>query len=176
MFRESFAALALGAAVAMSNAAPLSPELAARVPVIAGLAADWAERYAAESLAAGRPLSAAERELAARVGVREPARIRIRMAPELPAPTEPLLVAAAARIGLMPQAASGMTLGYAVILRAGSENDHRLLAHEFRHVAQYEARCGIRPFLAEHIPHLMQHGYEDSPYEVDARAHEVAAR
>ena len=176
MFRETLAALALGAAAAMSNAAPLSPELAARAPTIAALAADWAERYAAESLAAGRPLSAAEQEIARRVGVREPARIRIRLAPELPAPTEPLLVAAAARIGLMPQAASGMTLGYAVILRVGSENDHRLLAHEFRHVAQYEARGGIRPFLAEHIPHLMQHGYEDSPYEVDARAHERAGR
>jgi len=176
MFRESFAALAMGAAVAMSHAAPLSPEIAARAPHLAALAADWAERNAAESLAAGRPLSAAEVEIARRVGVREPARIRIRLAPELPAPTEPLLVAAAARIGLMPQSASGMTLGYAVILRVGSESDRRLLAHEFRHVAQYEARGGIRPFLAEHIPHLMQHGYEDSPYEVDARAHERAAR
>lgn len=176
MFRESIAALVTGVAVTMAQAAPMSPEIAARAPAIAALAADWAERYGAESLALGVRISAEQQELARRVGVKDPSRIRIRLVDELPGPNEPLLQAAAARIGLMPQAASGMTLGYAVILRKGSRHDRRLLAHEFRHVAQYEARGGIRPFLAEHIPHLMHHGYEDSPYEVDARAHERAAR
>ncbi|HUP96678.1 MAG TPA: DUF4157 domain-containing protein [Usitatibacter sp.] len=174
MLRASLVTIVMGAAV-MSHAASLSPEVATRAPVIAALAADWAERYSAESLAQGRPLAMNEIELARRVGVREPGRIRIRVVSELPAPAEPMLVTAAARIGLTPQAASGMTLGHAVIVRRGSESDLRLLAHEFRHVAQYESRGGIRPFLAEHIPQLMQHGYENSPYEVDARAHEKAA-
>ena len=176
MIRESLAALAFGAAAAMSYAASIPSEVAARAPGLIALVGDWAERYSAESLALGRPLTARETEVARRVGVREPQRIRVRAMPELPAPNEPMLVTAAARLGLTPQTASGMTLGYAVIVRNDSAADLRLLAHEFRHVAQYEARGGIRPFLAEHIPHLMQHGYENSPYEVDARAHEHHAR
>ena len=70
------------------------------------------------------------------------------------------------------QAADGMTLGYAVLVKRGAERDARLLRHELRHVAQYESAGGIRPFLAIHIPDLMRHGYRDSPFERDARAHE----
>ena len=82
-------------------------------------------------------------------------------------------MAAAGRIGLMPQAADGMTLGYAVLIKRGAEADERLLRHELRHVAQYESRGGIGPFLAEHIPALLEHGYAGSPFERDARAHEL---
>jgi len=102
-----------------------------------------------------------------------PEKVRVQVVEELPAPQDPVLVAAAGRIGLMPQAASGMTLGYAVLLKRGAEKDTRLLSHELRHVAQYEEKGGIRPFLAVHIPQLMQFGYEDSPFERDARAHET---
>jgi len=173
MIRETFLALAMATAPVVTFAASIPPELAARVPVLASLAADWAERYAAESIAAGTPLDSRQAAIARQVGVRDPSRVRIRVVEELPAPTEPRLVAAAGRIGLMPQAASGMTLGYAVILRRGAEADLRLLSHELRHVAQYEEHGGIRPFLAEHIGHLLQFGYEDSPFERDARAHEA---
>jgi Domain of unknown function (DUF4157) len=173
MIRETLLALAMAAVPAVAAAAELPAELAARVPAIAAAAADWAERYAAESLASGRALTASEQELARSVGVREPSRVRVRVVDVLPSPDHPMLVAAAGSVGLMPQAASGMTLGHAVILRHGAEGDRRLLSHELRHVAQYEARGGIRPFLAEHIPGLLQFGYEGSPFEVDARAHEV---
>ena len=57
----------------------------------------------------------------------------------------------------------------------GWEDDLRILSHELRHVAQYEQAGGIAPFLATHLANLAQHGYHDSPYEVDARAHELEA-
>ena len=162
MIRETLLALAMAAIPAVASAQALAP-----------LAADWAERLAAESIAAGRSLTAREQEIARRVGVRDPAKVRVRVVEELPAPGDPRLVAAAGSIGLMPQAASGMTLGYAVLLKRGAETDSRLLSHELRHVAQYEAQGGIRAFLALHVPHLMQFGYDDSPFERDARAHEI---
>ena len=164
MIREMLFALGAGAAVAAH---------AADVSAIPALAADWAESYASQSLAQGEALAPAQIAIARRVGVREPSKVRIRVVDELPAPQDPRLVAAAGRIGLMPQAASGMTLGYAVLLKRGTENDTRLLSHELRHVAQYEQQGGIRPFLAVHIPHLMKFGYDDSPFERDARAHEI---
>jgi hypothetical protein len=70
---------------------------------------------------------------------------------------------------------AGLTLGYVVFVRGGFEADIRLLSHEFRHVAQYEACGGIPNFLAAHLRHLVAFGYEDSPFEVDARAHEIHA-
>jgi len=172
MIRETFLALAMATIPAVASSQPLDPEAAARVPQLAALAADWAERFAAESVAAGRALTQGEKAIARRVGVKDPSKVRIRVVDVLPAPGDPRLVAAAGRIGLMPQSASGMTLGYAVLLTRGKEADARLLSHELRHVAQYEAHGGIRPFLALHIPHLVQFGYDDSPFERDARAHE----
>jgi hypothetical protein len=67
-----------------------------------------------------------------------------------------------------------MTLGHAVFVRRGLERDARLLSHEFRHVAQYEEAGGIAGFLARHLVDLAADGYENSPYEVDARAHELS--
>ena len=167
MIREMLFALGAGAAMAAN---------AADIAAVSGLAADWAESYASQAIAHGTPLGDAQVAVARTVGVRDPARVRIYVVDELPAPKDPVLVAAAGRIGLMPQAASGMTLGYAVLLKRGAQDDARLLSHELRHVAQYEEKGGIRPFLAVHIPQLMQFGYEDSPFERDARAHEISRR
>ena len=157
--------LALAASVALCARA-------AETDAIARLAADWAEAQAQGSLAQGRPLTPTQAALAREVGVLHPSRVRIHLVKTLPAPRDPALTTAAGRIGLMPQAADGMTLGYAVLIKRGAENDTQLLRHELRHVAQYEREGGIRPFLAKHIPDLMRHGYRESPFERDARAHE----
>ena len=146
---------------------------AADLQVVARLAADWAETQAGQSLALGVELTSAQAAMARAVGVRDPAKVRVHVVDALPAPRDPALTTAAGRIGLMPQAADGMTLGYAVLIKRGAEDDMRLLRHELRHVAQYEQAGGIGPFLAAHIPDLMRYGYRDSPYERDARAHEV---
>ena len=167
MVREMLLAAAAGATFVVH---------AADVAAVSRLAADWAQTYAAQSLAQGAALTPKQVAMATQVGVRDPSKVRIRVVDELPAPQDPTLVAAAGRIGLMPQAASGMTLGYAVLLKRGAQNDSRLLSHELRHVAQYEAKGGIGPFLAIHIPQLMQFGYDDSPFERDARAHEIRSR
>ena len=165
MIRHTIFALAATLGLAAQAADPST---------IATLAAEWAETQSAQSLAQGVPLTRAQLAMAQAVGVVHPSKVRLRLVDELPAPDHPALVAAAGRIGLMPQAADGMTLGYAVLIRRDAENDEKLLRHELRHVAQYESRGGIRPFLAEHIPALLRFGYAASPFERDARAHETA--
>ena len=87
-------------------------------------------------------------------------------------PVEPILKAAASKAGLVPASAGGMTLGYGVVMVRGEQSDLRLLSHELRHVAQYEACGGIAPFLSRHLAHLAEFGYRDSPFERDARASE----
>jgi hypothetical protein len=167
---ESFAAPGALPLPPPSNAA-----LEAQLPLLAPRAVTWAQGMAEKAAHAGVPLSPALEALARRAGVREPERIRIVVLDEIPLPQEPLLKAAALKVGLSSSDAAGMTLGFAVFLRRGYEKDIRVLSHEFRHVAQYEACGGIGGFLAVHLADLVAFGYEDSPFEVDARAHEVAA-
>jgi hypothetical protein len=155
--------------------APGPKTLAAQLPVIAPRAIEWAQRMAADAARSGTPLSAALQDLARKSGVRQPESIRLVVVDEIPLPDEPALKAAALKVGLSQSSAAGLTLGYAVVVRRGYQNDIRLLSHEFRHVAQYETCGGIRKFLAQHLAHLVEFGYEDSPFEVDARAHEINA-
>jgi hypothetical protein len=123
-------------------------------------------------MGAGRVATPAEQAIARSVGVRDAARIRIAVVDGIDLPEGPLMRRAGALAGLDRVAADGLTLGYAVVLRRGEEANPRLLSHEFRHVAQYEACGGIAPFLASHLGHLLAVGYERSPFEADAEAHE----
>lgn len=166
----SIAALAASCALLPVPAADDVP-----LEAIAPRAVAWAERLASGATVQGVPLTAEQRRIAAAVGVRHPEEVRLLVVERIPLPDEPLLEAAAVKVGLSSSSAAGLTLGHAVIVRRGWERDLRILSHELRHVAQYEAAGGIPAFLATHLAHLARHGYRDSPYEVDARAHELDA-
>lgn len=133
----------------------------------------WAEAQAAETLSRGEPLTDAELRLARAVGVRRPERIRLVEVPELPLPGDPELRAAALETGLIGPQMAGSTLGYAIHVVEGHRTS-RLVSHECRHVHQYEAAGSIAAFLTEYLRQIVEHGYEDAPLEVDARAYELA--
>jgi hypothetical protein len=182
MFREirrtlARAAMGLALAARAANAAWASndmdrQQLAAQLPLIAERTIEWAKAVEAKSLAGGATLTLEQQKLARSVGVRNPERIRLLVVDRIPLPDEPVLAKAAEGVGLSQSWAAGLTLGHAVIVRRGFERDPRLLSHEFRHVAQYETVGGIGPFLVSHLRSLVEVGYEKSPFEVDARAHE----
>ncbi|HET9652355.1 MAG TPA: hypothetical protein VFP36_09195 [Usitatibacter sp.] len=163
----------LASAAPASPASPAGPNISAQLPALAPRAIAWAEQQSAMVAKSGVALTPAQQQLARRVGVREPQRIRLLVVDRFPLPEEAEVRAAAMRIGLARPTIIGLTLGHSVMVRRGYERDARLLSHELRHVSQYEARGGIAPFLAQHLKDLAQFGYEDSPFEVDARAHEV---
>ena len=153
-----------------------STDITRELPVMTPRVIDWAERLAYRSLREGAALEPRFAEIARSMGVRDVQKVRIVVVDQIPLPEDPHLKVAAGSVGLAQGSAAGMTLGHAVIVHRGYERDVRLLSHEFRHVAQYEAAGGIRPFLLVHLPQLVEFGYEDSPYEVDARAHEIEGR
>jgi hypothetical protein len=153
----------------------MSSDLAAQLPVLGPRAIEWAVGLSTAAHAAGVALIPDLVALAWHVGVKHPERIRVCRVERVPLPTEPELARAAEQVGLAEGEMLGLTLGYVVFLRRGSESDPRLLSHEFRHVAQYEACGGIPQFLFTHLNHLVAFGYQDSPFEVDARAHEIHA-
>jgi hypothetical protein len=146
--------------------------LRAALPLLAPLAVDWAKRLEADAAIAGQPLDEAGQQIARQVGVQRPERIRIVVSDEMPYPEHPMLRAAALQTGLLGPSMAGLTLGYAVFIREG-EVSRRLMSHEFRHVAQYEAAGSIDQFLPAYLQQVVEVGYHAAPYEVDARRHEI---
>ena len=149
------------------------PVLASDMSSLAPRAIAWAEQQSARVALSGSKLTPEQVALARSVGVQHPERVRIEVVEQFPLPQQADVKAAAMRIGLARPSIVGLTLGHSILLRRGYEKDLQLLSHELRHVWQYESRGGIAPFLTQHLQDLARFGYEDSPFEVDARAHEV---
>lgn len=141
------------------------------LPRLLPLATAWAEAEARAGWQRGQPLNGAGCTLARKVGVASPERIRVLHVAELPMPRDPLLRDAARAMGLLGPAFTGLTLGHTIFLREASP-PISLLAHECRHVAQYESFGSIARFLATHLHDVARVGYWDSPLEQDARAFE----
>jgi hypothetical protein len=142
------------------------------LPGLVPLAIDWARRAAAQAGEAGQALDAAGVDIARQVGVARPEDVRVVVAGEMPFPEHPLLRAAAVEVGMLGPHMAGLTLGHAIFIREG-ELSARLLSHELRHVAQYEAAGSIEAFLPVYLAQVVDYGYEAAPYEVDAREHEI---
>ena len=152
----------------------MSFNLAAALALLTPKAIEWAEHCSGEIAACGEPLNAHGIELALKVGVASPEKIRLSVVAQLPFPTDPELRQAALQAGLLGPSMIGLTLGHSIYICNG-HNSSRLLSHECRHVQQYEQAGSIAAYLAKYLQQIVQFGYRDSPYEVDARAHELDA-
>ena len=114
-----------------------------------------------------------EMVLAKSVGVQFPENIRVMIVPEMPIPSDPQLKMAGLQTGLLGPHTIGLTLGYSILIRHGHHST-RLLSHECRHVFQYEKVGGISLFLPQYLETIVEHGYNNSPFEIDARVNEGA--
>ena len=147
-------------------------DLGAELPRLLPKAIAWAEREAAAAQTSGVPLSASGVRLARHVGVRKLELVRIVEATTLPFPSDPELALAAVQTGLLGPGMVGLTLGHAVFILKGHASN-RLISHECRHVHQYEIAGSIAAFLPLYLEQIAAYGYEEAPFEVDARAHET---
>jgi len=132
----------------------------------------WAEARAKKAADVGDALTAAEQEIARRVGVGQPELVRVEIVSSLPLPEDPMLRTAALSAGLLGPGMVGLTLGYSIFICRGHK-DRRLLSHELRHVYQYEQHGSIAAFLPIYLKQIVEVGYANSPLEADARAHEI---
>lgn len=142
------------------------------LPRLMPRAVAWAEVVAAHVASTGEPLDASGLSDAKTVGVQRPERVRVLMVDHLPLPSDSDLQAAALETGLLGPTMTGLTLGHSILIRHG-QMSRRLLSHECRHVFQYEQAGSIAEFLPLYLQSIMQVGYFDSPFEKDARAHEM---
>ena len=132
----------------------------------------WSLKLNANVIAKGKSLSLCQAADAVEVGVKKPDAVRILRVPSLPEPDCPQLRHLAKQVGLDLTRSQGMALGYAVLIRHSALGDRRVLRHELRHVAQFEAAGSLSHFLEEYLAQVVLHGYRDAPFEVDARRHE----
>lgn len=139
------------------------------LPDIVPKAIAWAKAQSESVLASGLPLSEGGIQIARRVSVNAPERVRIQWVTRLPVPSDPAFhpLLDSTRLADM----DGLTLGYAIFL-VQERTDLKLIAHELRHVHQYERLGGIDGFMPVYLEEIRLFGYKDAPLEIDARAHE----
>ena len=147
-------------------------DLQSLLPTLLPSAIACAEAQAARGIQARSALSQSGEVVARKVGVSRPDLVRIAVVDALPMPEDPMLRAAALQTGLLGPGIAGLTLGYAVFVWRGQET-WRLLAHELRHVFQYEQAGSIAQFLPVYLGQIAQYGYSNAPLEQDARQFEA---
>jgi len=141
-------------------------------PLLMPRAIDWCEGIARRVARDGVPLTATALEDAQTVGVQRPERIRVLVVEAFPLPSDVLLASTAAALGFLGAATAGLALGYSILVRRGRLS-RRLLSHECRHVAQFEAAGSLAEFLTAYLEAIAAFGYDDCSYEEDARRHEL---
>ena len=146
-------------------------DLAAVLPKFLPQAIEWVEIRSAEIISKGKPLTAAGIKVARSVGVLDPKRIRVELVESLPLPDDQMLRDVALQTGLIDPDMAGGTFGYG-IYACKDQATNRLLAHECRHVFQYEVAGSIAAFLRAYLKEIVENGYFECPFEVDARQYE----
>jgi hypothetical protein len=149
-------------------------EFAERLPELLPRALEWAEQQSRVILRLGQPLSAPGLSLARAVGVAHPDQIRVLVVPHIPAPEDPEIKQLALEQNVIGPGTHGLTLGYGIFIQEGQYGP-QLISHECRHVYQVETHDGLASFIPAYLKQIAEFGYDDAPYEIDARAQERTA-
>jgi hypothetical protein len=133
------------------------------------LAVAWAADQESAILRSGVPLTESQVADARQLGVIFPERARVLRVTQIPTPTHPILLAAAAATNLISPFTAGMTLRYGIFIRSDCWGQRLLVAHEIVHTTQYVRLGGFEQFLR---PYLMEcltpPGYPNGPMEREA--------
>jgi hypothetical protein len=115
------------------------------------LAYQWAKKQETYILKHGAPLAPRQLADARRVGVRDPARVRVLVVDRIPFPDEEELAQAARCAQIITDASRGVAIGHGIIIRADSWQNRELLLHQLAHVAQCERSGGLESFVGEYL-------------------------
>ncbi len=145
------------------------PDIQAKIDRLFPRVLAWYEAVEAGLLPGGRPLTAQEIEVARKVGVQDPSKVRVVVLEKFPMPADPELLVEAERYGLSSHFEGGRTNGYVIMLKPWLAEDKTVLAHELVHVGQHD-RMGRAAFLRRYLIEMEVLGYARSPMELEAYA------
>jgi hypothetical protein len=97
------------------------------------------------------PLSERATADAIRVGVRDPARVRVLVVDRIPLPDDKELAEASRRVDIISEASRAIAIGYGIVVRADRWGDRELLVHQLVHVAQAERCGGLEPYVQQYL-------------------------
>lgn len=143
------------------------PEIQVKIDHFFPRVLPWYEAVEAEFLPQGRPLSQQKIEIARKLGVQNPSRVRVAVLETFPMPSDPELLVEARRYGLGIQYEGGRTNGYVIMLKSWVVEDKTVLVHELVHVGQQD-RMGRVAFLRRYLIEMEMLGYSRSPLELEA--------
>jgi hypothetical protein len=118
---------------------------------LVSLAYQWAAKQETCILQHGVPLAPGQVADARRVGVQDPARVRVLVVDRIPLPDDPELESAARHAQIITDASRAVAIGHGIIIRADSWKNRELLLHQLVHVAQCERAGGLEPFVSEYL-------------------------
>lgn len=119
--------------------------------LLAPRAIQWAKTQADVVLKYGVPLAEAQIADAGRCGVRDCSRVRVLVVDRIPLPDDAELAEAARRSQIITEASRGISIGYAIIIRADSWHNRELLLHQLVHVAQCERSGSLDLYLGQYL-------------------------
>jgi len=143
------------------------------VKAVVPIACWWAGYHEERILRAGVALTAGQVEIAKRIGISQPDRVRLLAVKTIP-PTNRLLRMLGSKLGFVSGETIGMTLRYGIFICEEHWGDRRLLVHELAHVAQYERLGGFYRFLVPYLLECIDPGYPLGDMELEAQRAESA--
>jgi len=108
--------------------------------------------------------------LARRAGITQPQAVRIIGVPEIPLPEETDLRETAVAFKLITAGTEGLTIGHGIFIRQDCLKNPKLIAHELKHVEQYERYGSVLAFLKQYLSEVNKYGYPAAPLEQEAIA------
>ena len=131
---------------------------------------NWAHETDKKGLEIGTPLNEKEMALAAKIGIKHPAKVRVVYVNEVPYPYENIaLKIFGEAVGLVGEGIinNAQVFGYSIYARKDFKLNRPKLAHELIHVLQIE-RASLGEVVTQHFFDMAEYGYDDAPLEVEA--------
>ncbi|MCK6264724.1 hypothetical protein KP803_15700 [Vibrio sp. ZSDE26] len=119
------------------------------------------------ALTQGVPLLPQYIEIAHKIGIKHPEKIRVHYADSIPLPENESLLFQMQRLGLDSPYITGTTFGYGIWIANRAKGDKLLMSHELIHVKQVED-MGLEAFTKKYLLQLKIFGYAESPIELEA--------
>ena len=142
-------------------------ELVQQVNGLLSLAEDFVLAKEKEAIEKGIPLTSYQLEVAKKIGLKHPEKVRIYYVNKLPFPSDPTLAALARKYGYSSPMMGAYTYGYGIWMKKAAKGDRELMSHELIHVRQAE-QLGLMEQTKQYLMQLFIYGYAKAPMELEA--------
>ncbi|MBO6525908.1 hypothetical protein [Erythrobacter sp.] len=132
---------------------------------------EWVKTIEAEGQARGVALTPKQIELATRIGIEHPEKVRLVYVDAVPFPSDdPQMRKIGEELGFVGPGITNnaQAFGYTIWVRDGFDLTWPLLAHELVHVQQIERNSSFGVYVEKYMTQLTTYGHENMPLEVEA--------